>query len=286
MSTSIYTLIPDIQSLLTTKGWMSEALAKEFGDAVANKIRTQFEAEKAPSLRLSGMGPRCPRALWYSIHSPGEAEPLPPWSEIKFSLGHFQEVYGLILAKAAGHRVEREQHEVTLSGVKGHIDCLIDGVLVDFKSCSRRQFDKYKSGSIAKDDPFGSLDQLDGYATALREDPCLLDKEHAYIFAFQKELGHACIYEHTCRPESIKARIVQYKCVVGMDEPPACECGTVDIGASGNVGLDTRASYSPFKWSCRPNLRCFLYATGPVYLTRVMRKPDVPEVDRYGKPCF
>lgn len=266
---------------------MTEALAKELGDAVSRSIAAQFaKEEKTPSLRLSGMGPKCPRALWYSINAPGEAEPLPPWSEIKFSLGHFQEAYGLILAKAAGHTVEGEQHECELDGVKGHIDCYIDGCCVDLKSTSRRQFEKFRTGVFPKGDPFSYLDQLDGYVSACREDDRLLVKDKGYIFAIQKELGHVALYEHTIRPSSIRERIAEYKRVVKLDQPPACECGTVAIGASGNVGLDTLASYNPFKWSCKPSLRCFIYSTGPVYLTKVMRTPDVPEVNRYGTRVF
>jgi len=44
---------------------------------------------------------------------------------------------------------------------------------------------------------------------------------------------------------------------------------------AGILGLTTRASYSMYKHCCFPKLRTFLYADGPVYLTKVVRKPDV-----------
>src|SRR6266850_2005558 len=96
---NIYTLIPDIQKLVERKdGWFTQELAKQFGEDVSGRLRNQFlRPEKTPTLRLSQMGPKCPCALWHSIHSPGEAEALPPWAEIKFAFGHIHEA----LLKAA-----------------------------------------------------------------------------------------------------------------------------------------------------------------------------------------
>jgi hypothetical protein len=282
---SIHTLIPDILELLKTKGWMTETLAKELGDGVSQRIKKQFESEAPPSLRLSGMGSRCPKALWHSIHTPGEKEALPPWAHNKFSLGHFQEAYGIILCKAAGHRVEGEQHGCELDGVKGHIDAIVDGCVLDLKSCSGRQFNKYKTGTVGVEgnDSFGFLFQLDGYVTACRDDPLVNVKDRGYILAMHKELGHVTLYEHRTRPVSIRERIAEYTSVVARKHPPECLCETIQSGASGNVALGTRASYEPYKWCCNPNIRCFLYSDGPQYLTKVVRKPDVPEVDRFGK---
>lgn len=281
---SIYTLIPDIQELLKTKGWMTKALAKELGDAVASKIEKQFEKDQAPSLRLSGMGTRCPCALWHSIHTPEEAEALPPWAQNKFALGHFQEAYGIILCKAAGHDVRGEQHECELDGIKGHIDAIVDGCIVDFKSCSGRQYLKYKTGSIRLEnsDSFGFLFQLDGYVSGNRDNDLVEVKDKGYIFAMHKELGHVCLYEHDVRRASIRERIAEYKSVVARNTPPPCSCATTPFGNSGNIELGTRASYEAYKWCCFPELRCFLYSDGPVYLVKTVRKPDVREVDRYG----
>src|SRR6266849_6159935 len=41
------------------------------------------------------------------------------------------------MAKAAGHEVLGEQDELTLDGVVGHRDCVIDGCIVDVKTTSR-----------------------------------------------------------------------------------------------------------------------------------------------------
>jgi len=112
------------------------------------------------------MGPRCPKALWHSIHTPHLAQPLPPWAQIKYGYGHIIEALVITLAKAAGHEVTGEQDAIVFDGSKVIVTVFIDGNLVDVKSASSFGFKKFKDKSIATDDPFGYLDQLDGYLVA------------------------------------------------------------------------------------------------------------------------
>lgn len=232
------------------------------------------------------MGPKCPRALWNSINRPDEAERLPPWAEFKYAYGHVIEAMAIGLARAANHNVEGEQDELCVDGIIGHRDCVIDGCVVDVKSSSSLGFAKFKDGSLATSDNFGYLDQLDGYLVGSNQDPLVKVKDKGYILAIDKTLGHMVLYEHVCRPERIRARIDSYKRIVQATQPPPCECKTRTVGSSGNIGLDVAASYSLQKWTCFPTLRCFLYASGPVYLTVVKRKPDVQEVNRYGETIY
>lgn len=281
---TIHTLIPDIQELLKTKGWFSEDTGVAFSEEVASRLASQFNRETTkPTLRLSQMGDRCPCELWHMINKPHLAEPLPAWAEMKFSFGHTIEGLAIALAKAAGHEVVGEQDEVQLDGVVGHRDCIIDGCLVDVKSAATLSFQKFKDGSIKDNDPFGYLSQLDGYLAASANDPALRVKDRGYLLAIDKQLGHMCLYEHRLREDHIRTRIQSYKTIVSQDTPPRCTCGTVPDGKSGNIRLDTKASYNSFKWCCKPNLRCFLYASGPVYLTKVERLPNVPEINKDGK---
>lgn len=277
-------LIPDIQALLKTKGWMTDELSREFASEITRRVKAQYdEGTPRTTLRLSGLGPRCPCALWYSVRHPELAESLPPWAEFKYTFGHIIEALAIVLAKASGHTVTGEQDELDVDGIKGHRDCVIDGCLVDVKSTSSFGFKKFQDGSIAQDDQFGYLDQLDGYLVGSRNDPLVSVKDKAYLLAIDKQLGHMVIYEHTLRERSIRDRIKEYKDIVALRDPPRCECKSVADGKSGNLKLDTRASYSPQKFCCKPNLRTFLYASGPVYLTHVARKPDVMEIDKNGK---
>jgi hypothetical protein len=284
----IHTLIPDIQKLVTRKdGWFDEQLARSLSEDISSRLSRSFNGDaRRPALRLSQMGNRCPKALWLSIHHPELAQALPPWAEVKFSFGHILEAEAVAFCKAAGHKVEGEQHEVVLDGVKGHLDAIVDGVVVDFKSCSQRNFEKLKKGTLRSQDDFGYLDQLDGYVVATLQDPRVTVKDRGYIFGIDKTLGHMVLYEHIIRPDNIRERIRKYKEIVARTSPPSCECQTRPRGESGNIELGTVASYNVFKYQCFPGLRTFLYASGPVYLTHVARKPDVIEINQYGKVVY
>ena len=284
----IQSLIADIYKRVETKdGWFSDELAETFALDVSKRLQTQLgEKKTAPTLRLSQMGPRCPRALWYSIHRPDDAERLPPWAEIKYSFGHILEALAITLAKAAGHEVTGEQDELVVDGIIGHRDCVIDGCVVDVKSTTSIGFQKFRDGLLAQDDAFGYLDQLDGYLVGSLSDPLVRTKDRAYILAIDKQKGHMCLVKHELRENSIRERIRISKEIVNLKNPPECRCGTVADGKSGNRRLDVKASYNPFKFCCNPNVRTFLYADGPRYLTHVERKPDVTEIDRNGNIVY
>lgn len=280
---SIHTLIPDIYELLLKKDWFTDELAQEFGREVSRRLQSQFTTSQRRGLRLSKLGPICQRALWYTANQPELAEEMPPWAMNKFSYGHILEAWAICLAKAAGHTVTGEQDELSVDGVSGHRDCVIDGCIVDVKSCSSYSFAKFKEKTIAKDDAFGYLDQLDGYLEGSANDPLVIEKNKAYLWGIDKTLGHMVLYEHAHRKDHIRKRIQDYKTVVSSDRPPDCTCETVPDGKSGNYKLGVRASYSPFKFDCFPGLRTFLYSDGPRYLSKVVRTPDVSEIDRRGK---
>lgn len=291
---NINTLIIDINHFLGDKdGWFTGDVAKTYSEEVTKRLTESFGAkQRVPSLRLSQMGPRCPRSLWYSIHLPELAEPLPAAAVVKFTYGHLLEALVISWAKAAGHEVTGEQDELVLDGIVGHRDCVIDGCLVDVKSAASRSFLKFKDGSIAQSDSFGYLDQLDGYLAASLDDPLVRTKDRGYLLAVDKQLGHMCLYEHRLRKDHIHERIQAYKEIVALEEPPKCTCETEADGASGNIKLGVRASYNSFKYACFPNLRTFLCHDGPRYLTKVVRIPRkkdgslVTEVDKNGKIIY
>lgn len=288
MQNNIHTLITDIYHIVKAKnGWFTNELATDFSSSLASVLQAQLgEKDRKPTLRMSALGPKCPKALWHSIHTPELAEPFPPQALIKFSYGHILEHLAIMMAKASGHHVVGEQDECEIDGVLGHRDCVIDGNIVDVKSCSSIQFLKFKDKTISFSDSFGYLDQLDAYLVAAADDPLVTNKESAFILAIDKTLGHLCLYEHRKREDSIRRRISDYKGIVSRSHPPGCECRSVPDGKSGNLKLDTKASYNAYKYACNPSLRVFLYAGGPVYLTKVVRTPDVLEVDRHGQTVY
>lgn len=283
---SIYDLIPDIYKLVGGNNGITSVVASDMGASIASAVQSSLKQEERRSLRLSGMGPRCPCALWHSVNAPELAESIPPYARIKYTYGHIIEHLVIGLAKAAGHEVTGEQDEINLDGIIGHRDCVVDGCLVDVKSTSSRGFLKFRDKTISTDDPFGYLDQLDGYLLGSSDDPLVRVKDKAYLLAVDKTLGHMVLYEHRIRESSINNRIRTYKDIVRASSPPRCTCGVLPDGKSGNLKLDIKASYNVFKNVCFPSLRTFLYASGPVYLTKVVRVPDVTEVDKHGKIVY
>jgi hypothetical protein len=288
---TINTLVSDIYQLLESEhAWISEnfatRLARQTAIAVQGSaaVGQPIQARKG-SLRLSKMGDQCPRALWYSVHKPELAQPLPAWAIFKYTYGHVIEALALELARASGHRVEGEQDELVLDGITGHRDAVVDGITVDVKSCTSFTLAKLK-GNFTSSDGFGYLDQLDGYVVASITDPLVINKEVGCILGVDKTLGHMVLYEHRIREDRIRKRIKHYKSIIDLAEAPACSCETRPIGVAGNIELGTKASYSAYKFECFPGLRTFLYANGPTYLTKVIRKPDVPEIDRSGKLVY
>lgn len=283
---TIHTLIPDVYQLLEDRNVsVTDVVASELSSRIESGFKSRLrenQDEPRGTLRLSKMGPSCPRALWYSVHHPELREALPAWTVFKFTYGDVIEALAIALAKIAGHTIEGEQHVVELDGIQGHLDCIIDGCIVDIKSTSSRSFNKFKNKTIAQDDSFGYLDQLDGYLVGSLSNDLVKVKDRAYLWAIDKQLGHMVLYEHKIREQRIRSRITDYREIVARALPPACECGTISYGMSGNIGLDTKASYSGFKHSCFPNIRTFLYKDGPVFLTKVIRRPDVPELLKDG----
>lgn len=288
--TSIHTIVHDIYQIVGSKdGWFDAALAEGFSRELGLKLVEKTKPRnQVPTLRLSQMGPICQKQLWHSIHTPELAETIPAYTRIKFLYGEILESLIIAMAKASGHEVTGEQDAVHVDGITGHRDCVIDGCVVDVKSAASRPFSTIKAGGMEQD-PFlcAYLDQLDGYLVGSSDDPLVTVKDKGYILAIDKTLGHLCLHEHIVRPQSIRNRIRDYVAIVGLQSPPHCQCVTVADGKSGNYKLDTKASYSNFKHVCFPNLRTFLYAKGPVYLTKVIREPrDVTEVDRHGKYIY
>ena len=291
----IDTLITDIYDLFKNRegGWFDDVLSDGLSKDISRRLQSNLGIRTyKPTLRLSQMGPRCPKALWYSLHHPELAESLPPWAEIKYSFGHVLEALAVTLAKAAGHSVTGEQDELILDGIVGHRDCVIDGCTVDVKSASTLSFNRFKGGSFV--DTFGYLDQLDGYILAAKDDPLVTNKNVGYLLVISKELGHMYLYKHEVsheREKLLRARIGSFKQIAGAHNPPTCECRTIKQGEAGNIQLDFKAGYSSYKHCCFPHLRTFLYASGPVYLTKVVKRPmnqngPIVEVDRNNKIVY
>ncbi len=258
----------------------SEELLDEMCDNLKDILRSRLKAageRSGGAIRFSAMG-KPDRQIWFdSRPDPSVDEQLLPKVYLKFLYGDVIEQLFLYLAKEAGHSVTDEQKEIEVDGVKGHIDAIIDGVVVDLKSASSFGYKKFENDTVEQDDPFGYVAQLAGYANVLTP-----GKEAAW-WAVDKSSGDNCISKLS--PITIKHyppedRIEHLKEVVERDEPPELCHQPVPDGKSGNMKLPTACSYCKYKFRCHPDVRTFLYSNGPRFLTKVAKAPNVPEVQR------
>lgn len=279
---TIDTLVEDVNSLFDPES--DHEVNEEFLDGFCNNlkdiIRLRLKASsrrEGGSIRFSSLG-KPDRQIWMdSRPDPSAEEPMRAETFLKFLYGDVIEQLYLYLAKEAGHKVTNEQDEIEVNGVLGHIDAIIDDVVVDLKSASSYGYTKFKEGTVEADDPFGYVAQLSGYADVLTP-----GKEAAW-WAVDKSSGEHCISK--LKPTVIKhhkpePRIEHLKQVVESDTPPPLCYDPVPDGKSGNMKLPVGCSYCKHKFRCHPDVRLFLYSTGPRYLTTVVRQPDVPEVKR------
>ena len=134
------TLIDDIYQMIDTKeisdGVDVDKIVDDFGKNMKKILKqniTEHEFDRR-KLRMSNIGKQ-DRQLWYSYNG-YEGEKLMPHTRIKFLYGHLIEEMVLALAKLSGHQVTDEQKRAEVEGIKGSMDCKIDGVLTDVKSAS------------------------------------------------------------------------------------------------------------------------------------------------------
>ena len=278
----IETLVDDINKLFTAEDppipeKEVDNLIDIFGEAIKKHLKTfLYELPQSRNnLRLSAIG-KPDRQLWYDINKPNK-EPLASNTRIKFLYGYLLEELLILLSLVAGHKVTHQQKEVTVAGIKGHQDCMIDDVLVDCKSASWRGFQKFKNNTLSSDDPFGYISQISAYAEANGVD-------RAAFLAIDKQSGEICLSPvHSLEMINAKKRVTHLKKIVNNKTVPDRCYEDVPDGKSGNRKLDVRCIFCPHKFMCWSNandgkgLRIFQYEKGKRYLTKVKREPNVEE---------
>lgn len=276
----IETLVEDINKVLDTGKEPDihhlSSLLKDVKEAI-NKQLLPSNRDRGSYLRMSNIG-KGDRQVWYEVNGNPTAEELTPDTRLKFLYGDIIEAILIYLAKEAGHDVQDEQDQVSIEGIKGHIDCKIDGALVDVKSASSYGFKKFNDGSLYDNDSFGYIPQVSAYAHCK-------GTEEAGFLVMEKSLGKLA-YMSVPKEKRIDpvARIKHMKDVVASDTPPERCYEPLADGKSGNMKLNVNCSYCPHKDTCWSDandgegLRKFIYSTGPRWLTTVERVPDVHEV--------
>ena len=287
-SKNIYTLVDDINEVLLKGTDITDEQADEFGKNMSSLIkdRLQPRRQRKPSLRLSGIG-KDDYQLWYEMNGYKHDQDLPPNVYFKFLFGDVIEEIVLTLAKLAGHKVEEQQGEVIVEGVKGHKDARVDGVTVDVKSASTFAFKKFKQGTML-DKPSGFdkqyLMQLASYIQGDAGKEGNVDDRGAFL-AVDKQNGHIALLEVVdfFLPDAAE-RVKHVKEMVKAEAPPPCSYEPVPDGKSGNMVLPAEGSYCPYKfqvWKESNNglgLRVFAYSSGPRFFTHIEKEPAVQEI--------
>ena len=238
---------------------------------------TPRERDSNFTVRMSNVG-KPARQLWYEKRDPQGRGGIDGATQIKFLYGHLLEEIVLMLVRMAGHKVTDEQKEVVVDGIVGHMDCKINGEVVDVKTASRFAFNKFRDGRLAQDDPFGYLGQLAGYEAAE-------GTENGGFLVLNKESGELCMYvpDDLDKP-NIKASISNLLPALELDTPPELCYNPIPDGKKGNMKLAKGCNWCKYKHDCYKDsndgqgLRTFKYSNGFTYLTEVVVEPKVEEL--------
>lgn len=273
------TLIGDIYKALEQGAEVPPEAGKAFGDDLSKLVVERLSGrDQEFRIRPSNLGEKCHRRLWYQKHRPEKAIPIKGQDLLKFMLGDIFEAVILFMAEASGHKVEGKQDRVTLHGVSGSRDAVIDGVTVDAKSASPYSWQKFNNHLTSSEDAFGYLDQIEFYRQAAADDPLVTNKGQAAFLAGEKVLGKLALDVHNGTGTDFKAKIEAIEEVLAMPEAPPRAFAAEPDGKSGNMALGVKCNYCEFRKTCWPGTRTFLYSTGPKHLTKVVREPNVSEV--------
>ena len=281
------TLVDDIYNLVQYKSpdrsVDAEQIIDDFGEACKALMRKEFTQRGSfdgRKLRMSNIG-KTDRYLWNHYNNVGPKEKMQPHTLVKFMYGHLIEEMLLLFVRLAGHTVTHEQAEAEVQGIRGSMDCKIDGIVTDVKSASTFGFKKFKDATLAFDDPFGYIDQIKGYARSEGETKVgwlAMDKANGHLTFLKYDLEDEEAPAYPILKKDIEDRIIHIKEMVKQEEPPELCYKTVPDGKSGNMKLAMGCSYCHFKHACYPNLRAFAYSYGPRYLTEVVNEPKVQEI--------
>lgn len=278
-------LITDINAVISGNGGWDATITNFFSEEIKRIGKTRLEEkDQRDYIGLSSLGFPCYRKLWYRNNHSNKAEELSPEALGTFLYGDILEALLLSLAKASGHEVECEQEEVSIRSIKGHLDCIIDGMVVDIKSVSGYGASKFRNNGLRKDDPFGYISQLSSYLYSKKDDPKVIYKTQAAFLAIEKERFklHLDIYDFSKELETKEKEVEEIeKMVASKIIPPRLE-DIPQSSTSPNRKLCTTCSYCEFKYHCWPGVRTFIYSADSnkrvEHLTKVVKTPNVTEV--------
>ncbi len=292
MSKTLDTLVDDLYQLMkdknVAKGVNASVEIEKFGEAMKDLMKDEFLPGERKygsgsngGLRLSAIG-KPELQQWYGARR-FSGEKIQPQTLIKFMYGHMIEEFLLMLVRMSGHEVTDEQKEVKVGGIKGHMDCKIDGTVIDVKSTTNFGIKKFKDGSLAANDSFGYIDQAKAYAHAEGDRKfgwLAMDKMSGALATLVYDLDDVDHPQYANYSGDIEERVEHVKKSVEQEDRPSRCASPVEDGKSGNLKLSTICSYCKYKRHCYPEVRGFYTGSGPKFLTTVVKPP----MNKFRKP--
>ena len=166
-----------LQKALAGEANMTEAVTKQVAADVEAALNKQFNSPPRGDfrLRMYKIG-KAPCQLWFEKNDPEDRRPFPPHFLMNMILGDIVEAVFKGLLRAVDQDF-KDNEIVTLKlpngqEIKGEYDMEMDGKIDDVKSASpwsyKNKFESFEA--LNKDDSFGYVSQLVGYAEAAGKD--------------------------------------------------------------------------------------------------------------------
>jgi hypothetical protein len=285
------TLVKDVLGVLDSKSsFVSDAedIAKLVDNLAFQVIKGQQEHTKVRDEKViyaSEVGEPCHRKLWYKIHYPEKGEYIREETRLKFLYGDVLEEVLLYLAKTSGHSVSHQQASIVEEfedgwQVRGRIDAVIDGEIVDVKTASPYGYTKMvEDGLTRENDSFGYSGQLGFYQRNKDQLEGVQVGDDPKFLVMDKQNGKVGIGRPVPGEVDIQAIIDEVK-----DDAIIPDRGfKSEKWTNGNEKLGVNCSYCPFKKDCWPGLRVFDYSRGPVFATNIRKVPRNAEITTHWK---
>lgn len=279
----LYNIPKDLEELTKGNTPISTEATKELGGKIAEVVSSFFvkrSNSKSDALRLSAIGKPL-RQLWLTHNHSEVKKDLTLDRFMTFLAGAVMEEVLLWMVQQTGkYEVTDQQAEVDVEGIKGHIDCKINGIPVDVKTAAKGSFDKFVTGGLFDNDPYGYIPQLSSYTEG--EDPEKVDG--AAFLVYGKEDGRIAIMGLP-RDKMVdpKERVEVVKATVTSPSPPEEYCYELKELKNGNVKVPNQCVWCSFFEHCYKDkgVRAFDYASGPEYLAEVNKTPRVRELEPF-----
>ncbi len=288
LSKDIYNVLDATQTHYADAGLAAQYAMRIGGELAKASVKRDQPRQKG-KLWASDLGKKCLRQHWYNFNEPQHGAGLGGHTKFKFLYGNLLEEAVLYFAEEAAHTVTHPQHVVEHSvegwSLRGRIDGVVDGHLIDVKSTSSFGFKRYKDGITHANDSFGYIEQLSYYSRFNDIDP--VPKDGGFIW-IDKQNGHI---KYTA-VDLLDRHALDGKAKNIIDAVDKKEADVLRYyapeayGKSGNLKLPIGCAYCPFKHRCwrdsngGKGLRTFLYNQGPIDFTTVKREPYGPEIKK------